>query len=62
MAKICIRNVGPIKAGLESNNGLMDISKVCILIGDQGTGKSTIAKIISTCTWLEKALVRGDFH
>ena len=27
-------------------------------IGDQGTGKSTVAKLISTLSWTEKAMVR----
>ena len=32
-----------------------------ILTGGPGSGKSTIAKLISTFTWIEKALVRGDY-
>lgn len=48
MRRIIIRNVGPIKS--------VDIrlNKVNVFIGPQGSGKSTIAKIISFCTWLEK--------
>jgi hypothetical protein len=30
-------------------------------MGNQGTGKSTIAKIFSTLSWIEKALTRGNF-
>jgi len=30
-------------------------------MGNQGSGKSTVAKLISTFTWIEKALVRGDY-
>ena len=31
-----------------------------VFIENQGSGKSTIAKLISTFTWMEKSLVRGD--
>lgn len=48
MRRLIIRNVGPIKS--------VDIklNKVNAFIGPQGSGKSTIAKIISFCSWLEK--------
>ena len=39
--KLTIRNFGPIK------DMSFDFKKINILIGDQGTGKSTIAKIVS---------------
>lgn len=60
MSKIKIQNFGPIKAGCTENDGWMDIKKVTLFIGNQGSGKSTVAKLISTLTWLEKAIVRGD--
>lgn len=60
MSKIKIKNFGPIKSGFKENNGYIDISKVTIFIGNQGAGKSTVTKLISTMTWLEKALIRGD--
>lgn len=60
MRQIKIRNFGPIKTGFEGNDGFMDIAQVTVIIGNQGTGKSSVAKLISTMTWLEKALVRGD--
>ena len=62
MAKLRIKNFGPIKGGLEENDGWIDISKVTIFIGNQGSGKSTIAKLFSTFAWIEKALVRGDYE
>lgn len=46
--EIEIRNVGPI------NNVRLKINKVNLFIGPQGSGKSTIAKVISFCFWLEK--------
>ncbi|MFK5976269.1 MAG: AAA family ATPase [Sulfurovum sp.] len=60
MSKIKIKNFGPIKEGLTKNDGFIDIKKVTVFIGYQATGKSTIVKIYSTLTWLEKALYRED--
>ncbi len=62
MSRIKIENFGPIKAGLLGNNGWLDIKRVTVFIGNQGSGKSTVAKLISTLIWIEKALVRGDFR
>lgn len=62
MSKIKIKNFGPIKAGYQENDGWFDVKKVTVFIGNQGSGKSTIAKLISTLTWIEKALVRGDHN
>jgi len=59
MSKIRIKDFGPIKQGLK-NDEWIDIKKVTVFIGNQGSGKSTIAKLISTLSWIEKALVRGD--
>ena len=61
MSKIRIKNFGPIKEGRQDNEGWIDIKKVTVFIGNQGSGKSTIAKVISSFTWMEKALVRGDY-
>lgn len=61
MTKIRIKNCGPIKAGFDSNDGFMQFAKYTLFIGDQGTGKSTAAKLISIFSWLEKALFRGDY-
>jgi ABC-type glutathione transport system ATPase component len=48
MSKIKIKNFGPIQEGYNENNGWIDISKVTVFIGNQGSGKSTVAKLIST--------------
>lgn len=61
MGKIRIKNFGPIKEGYKENDGWIDIKKVTVFIGNQGSGKSTVAKLISTFIWIEKALTRGDY-
>ena len=48
MATITIKNVGPIK------EAELTLNKVNVFMGPQSSGKSTIAKIISYCTWVEK--------
>jgi predicted ATPase len=62
MSEIKIKNFGPIKAGYQDNDGWMDIEKVTVFIGNQGSGKSSVAKLISTMTWLEKALYQGKIR
>ncbi|TDB67338.1 AAA family ATPase [Arundinibacter roseus] len=62
MSKIKIKNFGPIKDGYQDNDGWIEIKKVTVFIGNQGSGKSTVAKLISTFSWIEKALVRGDYN
>lgn len=62
MSKIKIKNFGPIKEGYGGDGGFLDIKKVTVFIGNQGSGKSTIAKVIASMLWLEKALNRGDYE
>jgi predicted ATPase len=62
MSRIRIKNFGAIKNGAAANEGWIDIKKVTVFIGNQGAGKSTVAKLISTFMWIEKALVRGDYN
>lgn len=62
MAKLKINNIGPIKNTNNLQNGYVEFDGLTVFIGNQGTGKSTISKIYSTLTWIEKALVRGDFN
>ena len=61
MAKLRVKNFGPIKDGFSENDGFMEITPVTVICGNQATGKSTIAKLYSTFLWLEKALIRMDF-
>ena len=60
MSRIKIKNFGPIREGFIENDGWMDVKKVTVLIGDQGSGKSTVAKLISLFTWLEKNIIRNS--
>ena len=57
MSSIIIENFGAIKM----DNAPIEIKKVTFFIGNQGSGKSTVAKLIATFMWIEKALVRGDY-
>ena len=59
MSRIKIKSFGPIRDGFVDNNGWMDIEKVTVFIGDQGSGKSTVAKLISIFSWMEKSIVRN---
>lgn len=46
--KLEIENFGPIK------EGKIETKKVTVLIGNQGSGKSTVAKLLATFCWIEK--------
>lgn len=60
MVKLKVHNFGPIKDGYLGGDGYLVIPDVAVFIGDQGTGKSSIAKILSTCSWIEKAMLRDS--
>ena len=65
MSEICklkIKNFGPIKNGYSnsSTNDFFDISRCSVIIGEQGTGKSTVAKLASTLLWLEKDFIQKE--
>lgn len=51
MAHLVIKNIGPIKSVD------IELNKVTVFIGPQSSGKSTIAKIISFCSWFEKQTI-----
>ncbi|OAZ03677.1 AAA family ATPase [Flavobacterium succinicans] len=56
MKKLIIQNIGPIL------NIELELNKVNILMGPQSSGKSTIAKIISYCQWVEKRhILDGEY-
>lgn len=54
--RLIVRSFGPVKD--------LDITfkKVTIFIGDQGTGKSCIAKLFSMFKWLEKVLYQKRYN
>ncbi len=62
MSKLRIKYFGPITEGFDSDDGFIKFDKYTVFIGDQGTGKSTIAKLFAICSWLEKAFFRGDYN
>lgn len=48
MRHLIIRNVGPVKYAE------FELKRFNFIIGPQSSGKSTIAKVLSTCSWVEK--------
>ncbi|MFM7576658.1 MAG: ATP-binding protein, partial [Microcystaceae cyanobacterium] len=62
MSQIKVKNFGPIGSGFVENDGFLDIRKITVFIGNQGTGKSSIAKLLSTFSWLEKTLYIGNLE
>lgn len=62
MARMRVKNFGPIRDGLNENDGWIEFKRVTAFIGNQGSGKSTLAKLFATFAWIEKALVRGDYE
>lgn len=61
MIRMRVKNFGPVGPGLIENDGWIEFKPVTVFIGNQGAGKSTLAKLFSTFCWIEKALVRGDY-
>ncbi len=56
--KLVIQNFGPIR-DIELNN----IQRFLILIGESGSGKSTILKVLSLCRWIYKQQnIRAYLH
>ena len=48
MARLRIKNIGPVV------EVAFELKRFNFFIGRQSSGKSTIAKIVSFCTWKEK--------
>ena len=48
MRHLVIRNIGPVK------EAEIELKRFNFIIGPQSSGKSTVAKILSTCSWIEK--------
>ena len=53
--RLVVKSCGPVRD--------LDITfkKVTLFIGDQGTGKSCVAKLFSTFKWLEKVLIQKKY-
>ncbi|MDR0939048.1 MAG: ATP-binding protein [Mediterranea sp.] len=60
MSRIKIKNFGPIRGS--QDDCWLEVKRITVLIGTQGSGKSTVAKLISTFSWIEKALAKGDYE
>lgn len=48
MKHLIVRNLGPIK------QADIELKRYNVFIGPQSSGKSTMAKVLSTCEWIEK--------
>lgn len=56
MASIHIKNIGPLV-----DTGIVPLTRVMLLLGPQGSGKSTLMKILCYCRWIEKEItLNGD--
>ncbi|OJU55021.1 MAG: hypothetical protein BGN96_12645 [Bacteroidales bacterium 45-6] len=56
MKHLIIKNIGSISA-LD-----IELGKLNVFIGPQGSGKSTIIKVISFCSWIEKKLSLNETY
>lgn len=54
MTTLHLKNFGPIV-----DSGTLNLSTINLLIGPQGSGKSSVLKVLSLCTWLEKIIMSG---
>ena len=61
MAKLKIKNFGPITQGFTEDDGFMEITPVTVVCGEQASGKSSVAKLYAYFSWLEKAFARMDY-
>ena len=57
MASIQIKNIGPIK-----DTGVIPLTNIMLIIGEQSTGKSTFMKILSFCRWIEKKVMQEKYE
>lgn len=62
MERIRIKHFGPIGEGLQDTaQEYLNIDKLTVFVGEQGTGKSTVAKLYATFAWIEKSIVQNKF-
>ncbi len=55
MPVLHVKNIGPLK-----DTGVLSIESLTLFIGKQSTGKSTLMKVLSFCTWVEKQVMLDD--
>jgi len=58
MSKLYVKEFGPIKSGLSELGGWLDFPKVTLFCGQQASGKSSVAKLFSIMSWMEKQIYR----
>lgn len=56
MIRLRIKNIGPLK-----DTGVVPITNIMLIIGEQSTGKSTFMKVLSFCRWIEKKAMLGEY-
>lgn len=57
MVRLKVKNFGPIRDGYPGD-GFFDINRLTVFVGSQGEGKSTLAKLVSTFSYIEKQVAR----
>lgn len=58
MSELYVKEFGPIRSGLQDNGGWLEFPKVTLLCGEQASGKSSVAKLFSIMSWMEKQIYR----
>ena len=48
-------------AGSLKDTGVVPITNIMLIIGEQSTGKSTFMKVLSFCRWIEKKAMLGEY-
>lgn len=56
MEFIRVKNIGSLK-----DTGIIPLTNIMLIIGEQSTGKSTFMKILSFCRWIEKKAMLGKY-
>ena len=56
MGHLRIKNIGPLK-----DTGIIPLTNIMLIIGEQSTGKSAFMKILSFCRWIEKKAMLGKY-
>lgn len=57
MVQLKVKNFGPIRDGYPGN-GFFSVNRLTVFVGSQGEGKSTLAKLISTFSYIEKQVAK----